>query len=43
METDKKNDSSGIRLVLPEHLGAARTVSGVPLSLMRQALEACYD
>ena len=43
MGTDKKNDHSGIRLVLPERLGAARTVSGVPLDLMRQALEACYD
>ena len=43
MGADKKNDHSGIRLVLPERLGAARTVSGVPLSLMRQALEACHD
>ena len=43
MGADKKNDQSGIRLVLPERLGAARAVSGVPLSLMRQALEACHD
>ena len=43
MGSDKKNDRSGIRLVLPERLGRAKTVSGVPESVMRQAVEACHD
>jgi 3-dehydroquinate synthase len=43
MRSDKKNDSSGIRLVLPEKIGSARTVSGIPESLIKETLERSYE
>ena len=43
MRSDKKNDASGIRLVLPEKIGSAKTVSGIPEKQMIEALESCHD
>ena len=43
MRSDKKNDAAGIRLVLPEKIGSARPVSGIPESLIREILELCHD
>ena len=43
MRSDKKNDASGIRLVLPEKIGSAKTVSGIPEKKMIEALESCHD
>ena len=43
MRSDKKNDASGIRLVLPDGIGSARVVSGVQERAMISALEKCYD
>lgn len=43
MRSDKKNDSSGIRLVLPEKIGSAKTVSGIPEEMMLKAWELCHD
>ncbi len=43
MRSDKKNDASGIRLVLPEKIGSAKTVSGIPEKQMIEALELCHD
>ena len=43
MRSDKKNDASGIRLVLPEKIGKAKTVSGIPEQQMIEALEMCHD
>ena len=43
MRSDKKNDASGIRLVLPEKIGRADTFSGIPESEMLKALELCHD
>ncbi|MBO5792011.1 MAG: 3-dehydroquinate synthase [Lentisphaeria bacterium] len=43
MRSDKKNDSSGIRLVLPEKIGSAKTVSGIPEKMMLKAWELCHD
>ena len=43
MRTDKKNDASGIRLVLPEKIGSAGTVSGIPEEMMLKAWEKCHD
>ena len=43
MRSDKKNNASGIRLVLPEKIGSAKTVSGIPEKRMIEALELCHD
>ena len=43
MRSDKKNDSSGIRLVLPEKIGSAKTVSGISEKMMLKAWELCHD
>lgn len=43
MRSDKKNDTSGIRLVLPQKIGHADTFSGIPEKEMLNALELCHD
>ncbi|MBR2871916.1 MAG: 3-dehydroquinate synthase, partial [Lentisphaeria bacterium] len=43
MRSDKKNDSSGIRLVLPEKIGSAQTFSGIPEALIKEILELSYE
>ena len=43
MRSDKKNDAAGIRLVLPEKIGSARTVSGTAEKLILEVLENCHD
>ena len=43
MRSDKKNDASGIRLVLPEKIGSAKTVSGILEEMMLKAWEQCHD
>lgn len=43
MRSDKKNDASGIRLVLPERIGAAKAVSGIPEKTISEIMELCYD
>lgn len=43
MRSDKKNDASGIRLVLPEKIGAAKAVSGIPESSIKEILESAHE
>ena len=43
MRSDKKNDASGIRLVLPRAIGNAETVSGVSETLIKEVMELCHD
>jgi 3-dehydroquinate synthetase len=43
MRSDKKNDASGIRLVLPEKIGSAKTFSGIPESLIKEILELSHE
>ena len=43
MRSDKKNDAAGIRLVLPEKIGSARTVSGIAEKSILEVLENCHD
>ena len=43
MRSDKKNDASGIRLVLPEKIGSAKTVSGIAEKQILEVLESCHD